>query len=179
MCVFNILRIESAQNTVVCSGDPTLVSELAYREEDENMYALGVERKRVYKITKRSQNRRSVKLRTMKTRPRLGRTTSTPVVLGTRLVIIVLDVEDHPICVRFGPNLVMRMSLQAAEAMCGFTRTVKTLDDRKLIVTSPAVVKYVMTGCIMGESMPTYENPLVKGCLIIKLEVSSGFSNCV
>ena len=67
----------------------------------------------------------------------------------------------------------MKMPLQLVEALCGFQRIVKTLDDRDLIVsTQPGeVIRHEMTKCIAEEGMPIFKNPMEKGTLIIQFEV--------
>lgn len=51
-------------------------------------------------------------------------------------VIIVLDQKDHSVFQRRGHDLIMKMKIQLSEALCGFKKTIKTLDDRVLIITS-------------------------------------------
>lgn len=52
-------------------------------------------------------------------------------------VIIVLDQKDHPVYQRQDDNLVMKMKIKLVEALCGFKKTIQTLDNRTLIITSP------------------------------------------
>lgn len=51
-------------------------------------------------------------------------------------VIIVLDQKDHGVFQRRGHDLIMKMKIQLSEALCGFKKTIKTLDDRILVITS-------------------------------------------
>lgn len=51
-------------------------------------------------------------------------------------VIIVLDQKDHPVFQRQDDNLIMKMSIKLVEALCGFKKTIQTLDNRTLIITS-------------------------------------------
>lgn len=51
-------------------------------------------------------------------------------------VIIVLDQKEHPVFQRQDDNLVMKMNIKLVEALCGFKKTVQTLDDRTLIINS-------------------------------------------
>lgn len=51
-------------------------------------------------------------------------------------VIIVLDQKDHPVFQRQDDNLIMKMNIKLVEALCGFKKTVQTLDDRMLIISS-------------------------------------------
>lgn len=50
-------------------------------------------------------------------------------------LVFVLDEQEHPVFTRKGANLVMRMELELVEALCGFQKSVKTLDNRHLLLT--------------------------------------------
>lgn len=52
-------------------------------------------------------------------------------------VIIVLDQKDHPVYQRQENNLIMKMQIKLVEALCGFKKTINTLDNRTLIINSP------------------------------------------
>lgn len=52
-------------------------------------------------------------------------------------VVIVLDQKDHPVYQRQEDNLIMKMQIKLVEALCGFRKTIRTLDDRTLIINSP------------------------------------------
>lgn len=88
-------------------------------------------------------------------------------------IIIVLDEKEHADYKRNGTDLIMKFNINITEALCGFKKTIKTLDDRTLIVqTIPG--ECIKTGdlkCIYGEGMPTYRNPFEKGKLIIQFNV--------
>ncbi|EDW42323.1 GM24106 [Drosophila sechellia] len=88
-------------------------------------------------------------------------------------IIILLDEKEHSTFAHAGQDLMMKMPLQLVEALCGFQRIVKTLDDRDLIVsTQPGeVIRHEMTKCIAEEGMPIFKNPMEKGTLIIQFEV--------
>lgn len=51
-------------------------------------------------------------------------------------IVVVLDEHDHPIFTRKGSHLLMRMELELVEALCGFQKSVETLDKRHLLVTA-------------------------------------------
>ncbi|XP_004069682.1 dnaJ homolog subfamily A member 4 [Oryzias latipes] len=88
-------------------------------------------------------------------------------------VIIVLDQKDHPVFQRQDNDLVMRMNLKLVEALCGFRKTIQTLDNRTLIIsTQPGeVIKHNDFKCIQNEGMPLYRDPYEKGQLIIQFQV--------
>lgn len=49
-------------------------------------------------------------------------------------VIIVLDQREHALFQRQNDNLVMKMSIKLSEALCGFKKTIQTLDKRTLVI---------------------------------------------
>merc|ERR1712025_263660 len=88
-------------------------------------------------------------------------------------IIIILDEKAHPTFQRHGGDLVTKMELDLVEALCGFQRTVTTLDDRTLVITHipGEVMKHGDVRQIMNEGMPTYRSPYDKGRLIIQFSV--------
>uniref|UniRef100_A0A0B7AVQ7 J domain-containing protein n=1 Tax=Arion vulgaris TaxID=1028688 RepID=A0A0B7AVQ7_9EUPU len=95
-------------------------------------------------------------------------------------IVIVLDEQDHERFRRRGNDLIMTMQLELVESLCGFQKTVQTLDGRSLVVTSMPgeVIKHEDVKCVMGEGMPVYRDPFEKGRLIIQFLVTfpaSGF----
>ncbi|XP_012867403.1 PREDICTED: dnaJ homolog subfamily A member 4 [Dipodomys ordii] len=88
-------------------------------------------------------------------------------------VIIVLDQKDHSVFQRRGHDLIMKMKIQLSEALCGFKKTIKTLDDRVLIITSKSgeVMKHGDLKCVRNEGMPIYKAPLERGALILQFLV--------
>lgn len=88
-------------------------------------------------------------------------------------VMIVLDQKDHPVFQRQEDNLVMKMNIKLAEALCGFQRTIRTLDNRTLIINSSPgeVIKHGDVKCVQNEGMPIYRDPYEKGQLIIHFQV--------
>lgn len=88
-------------------------------------------------------------------------------------VIIVIDEMPHSRFVRRRMDLIHTVTLTLSEALCGFTRTINTLDDRTLLLRSKP--GEVFTGseyrAIEGEGMPKYKSPFDKGRLIVKFQV--------
>jgi DnaJ homolog subfamily A member 1 len=70
--------------------------------------------------------------------------------------------------------LIMRMELELVEALCGFKKSIKTLDERELVLsTIPGeVVKHGDVKYIDGEGMPQYKNPFEKGRLLVQFFVN-------
>lgn len=51
-------------------------------------------------------------------------------------IIIVLDEKEHPVYKRAGNDLIINQQIQLVEALCGFQKVIKTLDDRDLVITA-------------------------------------------
>ncbi|RVE71799.1 hypothetical protein OJAV_G00055660 [Oryzias javanicus] len=88
-------------------------------------------------------------------------------------VIIVLDQKEHPVFQRQDNDLIMKMNLKLVEALCGFRKTIQTLDNRTLIIsTQPGeVIKHDDIKSIQNEGMPLYREPYEKGQLIVQFQV--------
>jgi len=88
-------------------------------------------------------------------------------------IIIVLDEQEHPIFKRRDQDLVMPMKITLVEALCGFQKPIKTLDDRTIVISSipGEIIKHEAIKCIMNEGMPHCKSPQEKGRLIIMFEV--------
>ncbi|XP_060083739.1 dnaJ homolog subfamily A member 1-like [Ylistrum balloti] len=88
-------------------------------------------------------------------------------------IIIVLDEKEHSAFRRHDNDLIMEMELNLVETLCGFQKTIPTLDDRTLVLTNlPGdVIKHASVKCVMNEGMPIYKDPFEKGRLIIKFSI--------
>ena len=51
-------------------------------------------------------------------------------------IIIVLDEKEHPRFRRHDNDLIMDMELPLVEALCGFHKTIETLDKRVLVLNN-------------------------------------------
>lgn len=89
-------------------------------------------------------------------------------------IIVVLDEKPHERFKRCHRNdLLTNLELNLNEALTGFTRAIKTLDDRTLVLrTHPGeVVKHGSFKSIVSEGMPIHRNPFDKGNLLIQISV--------
>ena len=50
-------------------------------------------------------------------------------------IVIVLDEKEHPQFRRRGTDLIMQKEITLVEALCGFHKTIKTLDGRLLVIS--------------------------------------------
>jgi len=89
-------------------------------------------------------------------------------------VIVILEAKEHKTFKRQGDDLIMTMPLELVESLCGFEKVITTLDNRRLCIRVPKgqVVQNNEIKCLLGEGMPNYENPNVRGDLIIQFEVN-------
>lgn len=51
-------------------------------------------------------------------------------------IVIVLDEQENSTFKRRGNDLVMSMHIELVEALCGFQKTIQTMDGRTLVITS-------------------------------------------
>jgi len=89
-------------------------------------------------------------------------------------IIIVMDEKPHPVFKRVHTDLIINMDLELVEALCGFQKTIDTLDQRVLVITAipGEVIKPGEVKCVMNEGMPFRGNPMDKGRLIIQFNVN-------
>ena len=75
---------------------------------------------------------------------------------------------------RVHTDLIMNMDLELVESLCGFQKTIETLDQRTLVITAipGEVIKPGEVKCVMNEGMPIRGNPMEKGRLIIQFNVN-------
>jgi DnaJ family protein A protein 1 len=88
-------------------------------------------------------------------------------------IIIILDEKAHSTFQRHGGDLVTKLEIDLVEALCGFQRTITTLDNRTLVISHipGEVMKNGDIRQIMNEGMPTYRSPYDKGRLIVQFSV--------
>ncbi|XP_054166357.1 dnaJ homolog subfamily A member 4-like [Oppia nitens] len=89
-------------------------------------------------------------------------------------VIVILIMKEHKVFKIIGTqDLSIDINLSLTEALCGFKKTIKTLDNRTLVLKSlPGdVIKDREVKCVLNEGMPRHKNPFEKGKLIIHFMV--------
>jgi len=88
-------------------------------------------------------------------------------------IIIVLDEKAHDRFKRSGQDLIVKMDINLTEALTGMKKTIKTLDDRTLVIQTVRgeVIKTGDLKQIQGEGMPMYRNPFEKGRMILQFNV--------
>ncbi|KAJ8922040.1 hypothetical protein NQ315_008680 [Exocentrus adspersus] len=80
-------------------------------------------------------------------------------------------VEQCPTC--RGTGMQVQVQQLGPEALCGFQKVIRTLDDRDLVITTlpGEVIKHGDVKCILNEGMPQYKNPFEKGRMIVQFWV--------
>jgi DnaJ family protein A protein 1 len=89
-------------------------------------------------------------------------------------VIFVIDEQEDMVFKRQGLDLYLNLKIELVEALCGFSRTVTTLDDRKLLIqTLPGdVIHHGALKAVLNEGFPQHKNPFERGRLVIHFEVN-------
>lgn len=88
-------------------------------------------------------------------------------------IIIVLDEKAHEKFKRSGQDLIVKMDINLTEALTGMKKTIKTLDERTLVIQTVRgeVIKTGDLKQVQGEGMPQYRNPFEKGRMILQFNV--------
>jgi len=88
-------------------------------------------------------------------------------------VVIILDEQEHQTFVRKDDNLVMELEIELVESLCGFSRIVKTLDDRVLTfnLLPGEVIANADVRVIHGEGMPMKGDASSKGDMLVQFKV--------
>jgi len=88
-------------------------------------------------------------------------------------VIIIIQQKEHDRFVREGDNLFMKHTINLTEALCGFQLVIEHLDGRNIIMkTSPGdVIEPGAVRGIVGEGMPRYKHPELRGNLYVRFEI--------
>jgi len=96
-------------------------------------------------------------------------------------IIIVLDEKEHPVYKRHGNDLHIDMDIELADALCGFSRNLETMDKRVLIITSKPgeIIRPKERKSVEDEGMPNPRNPVYKGQLVINFNINFPKENWV
>ncbi|XP_030043476.1 dnaJ homolog subfamily A member 1 [Microcaecilia unicolor] len=88
-------------------------------------------------------------------------------------IVIVLDQKEHPTFQRQANDLIVKLEIDLVDALCGCRQTIRTLDNRILLVTSRQgeVIKPGDVKCIPNEGMPIYRHPFERGKLLVHFQV--------
>jgi DnaJ family protein B protein 4 len=87
-------------------------------------------------------------------------------------VQIVIEEKAHPVFRRDGDDLHVTMNLTLEEGLCGFSKSVTTLDNRELKVTNKAVTVPNQQLKFPNGGMPNQKDSSLKGALIVTFKVT-------
>ena len=60
-------------------------------------------------------------------------------------IIVMLDEQKHPVFKRRGNDLFLDFEIDLVDALCGFQKTIETLDKRTLLITSlPGALRFAV-----------------------------------
>lgn len=84
-----------------------------------------------------------------------------------------LEEKTHEVYQRHGKDLSTKVDISLQEALCGFKKVLKTLDNRNIIFsTNPGeVIKHGDIKMCEGEGFPKHKDPFQKGRLILVFNV--------
>ncbi|EGT59731.1 hypothetical protein CAEBREN_01734 [Caenorhabditis brenneri] len=87
--------------------------------------------------------------------------------------VVVLDEVENDRFVRKGDNLIIQHNIDLSEALCGFVRTITTLDGRVIYyrVLPGEVIAHADVKVIHNEGMPMRRAPTDKGDLLVQFDV--------
>ena len=68
-------------------------------------------------------------------------------------LIVTIEIENHPIFKRNGKNLMMKVELSLYEALFGFTKTIKYIDDSLFTIESSSKTDYNSVKFIMEKTL--------------------------
>jgi len=90
------------------------------------------------------------------------------------VIMVLREKPDSCAFERRGDDLVAKMEISLSEALTGFRRVIRTLDERDILITSGPgedIKDGAMVKCVLGEGMPLYRNPLAQGKLVIMFNI--------
>jgi len=88
-------------------------------------------------------------------------------------IIFVVTEKKHDVFKRNGNDLLFEYKLTLLEALCGFSFTIKHLDERDLLIKSEKgdIIKLDDIRMLEGEGMPQHKRPFEKGNLYIHFTI--------
>lgn len=85
---------------------------------------------------------------------------------------LVIEEKAHPLFRREGDDLHASVNLTLEEALCGFAKTITSLDGKELKVSNRAVTVPNQQLRFANGGMPNQKDPAVKGALIVTFKVT-------
>lgn len=89
----------------------------------------------------------------------------------TQDIEFVIEEKSHPFYTRDNDNLICKLHINLVEALCGFSRTIKTLDNKDLLISNKNITKPNQEFKFSNRGMPNQRDSNIKGSLIINVQV--------
>ena len=93
-----------------------------------------------------------------------------PGVVPADIAFVVAE-KEHERFTREGDNLILVVRMPLADALCGSTLSVRTLDGRTLSIAVPEVVSPGYVKTVAGEGMPLSKEPQRRGNLVLRFNI--------
>lgn len=90
----------------------------------------------------------------------------------TQDIEFIIDEKPHPIYTRDGDNLKTGLDLSLVESLTGFSKTIKTLEGKEIVVSSKAVTRPDQEIRFPNRGMPNQKDPSRKGDLVLMTHVN-------
>lgn len=87
------------------------------------------------------------------------------------LVIVIKELPSENGMKREGENLVLKLDIGLADALCGFTKVIKHFEDRYIKIENNNIIKPEQTMIIKGEGMPNKNGDMTYGDLVIQFKI--------
>lgn len=85
---------------------------------------------------------------------------------------LIIEEKAHPVFRREGDDLHATVNLTLEEALCGFSKTITSLDGKELKVSNKAVTVPNQQLRFSNGGMPNQKDPAVKGALIVTFKMT-------
>lgn len=90
---------------------------------------------------------------------------------GTQDIHFIVADKPHPVFKRDGEDLLMKVDLDVKEALTGWTKTIKTIDEKQLNVRAGGPTGPEYTQIFPGQGMPKSKAPDQRGDLIVGVNI--------
>lgn len=90
---------------------------------------------------------------------------------GRKTLQFVIQEKPHPVFTRNGDDLECVIPLTFKESLLGFSKTIQTIDGRKIPISRSSPVQPTETSRYPGQGMPLPKNPSKRGDLVVRYKI--------